>query len=50
MSTDPALVSRMIQQDEEEVNVIVSKIKDKLSQHGVRLFLQQSSEFVTPCC
>ena len=48
MSTDPALVSRMIQQDEEEVNVIVSKIKDKLSQHGVRLLLQQSSEFVTP--
>ena len=38
MSTDPALVSRMIQQEEEEVNVIVSKIKDKLSQHGVRYF------------
>ncbi|KAK7102021.1 universal stress protein YxiE-like isoform X2 [Littorina saxatilis] len=36
MSTDPAMVSRLIQQEEEEVNNIVSKIKDKLSQHGVR--------------
>lgn len=36
MTSDPALVTRMIQQEEEEVNRIVSKIKDKLSQHGVR--------------
>lgn len=36
MSSDPAMISRMIQQEEEEVNAIVNKIKDKLTQHGVR--------------
>ncbi|KAK7483652.1 hypothetical protein BaRGS_00025085 [Batillaria attramentaria] len=36
MSSDPAMISRMIQQEEEEVNAIVSKIKDKLTQCGVR--------------
>lgn len=36
MSSDPAMISRMIHQEEEEVNSIVSKIKDKLTQHGVR--------------
>jgi hypothetical protein len=36
MSSDPSMVTRLIQQEEEEVNRIVSKIKEKLSQHGVR--------------
>ncbi|PVD24683.1 hypothetical protein C0Q70_15168 [Pomacea canaliculata] len=36
MSSDPAMISRMIHQEEEEVNSIVSKIKDKLTQHGVK--------------
>ncbi|XP_076448398.1 universal stress protein in QAH/OAS sulfhydrylase 3'region-like isoform X2 [Babylonia areolata] len=36
MTTDPAMIGRLIQSQEDEVNAIVSKIKNKLSQHGVR--------------
>ncbi|KAL8620277.1 hypothetical protein ACOMHN_018399 [Nucella lapillus] len=36
MSSDPAMIGRIIQMHEDEINSIVDKIKDRLSGHGIR--------------